>query len=173
MIISRDVTFNEAAMLKPNNATPTEISSSSHKNAERVKFDVVTQAPDDTISVQPASEITKSGAEIEENAVGPSSADASETGLGNEAEMERNIQESIATSRPKRDIKKPSWFRDCVTYALSVNDEGVPETYTQAIHSVEFEEWKEAMSEKMASLHKNDTWVLTKLPKDKKAIGCK
>jgi len=29
------------------------------------------------------------------------------------------------------------------------------------------------MEEEMSSLHKNDTWELTELPKGKKAIGCK
>ena len=29
------------------------------------------------------------------------------------------------------------------------------------------------MSEEMESLYKNDTWELEKLPKGKKAIGCK
>ena len=33
--------------------------------------------------------------------------------------------------------------------------------------------WKDAMEEEMSSLHKNDTWELTELPKEKKAIGCK
>ena len=34
-------------------------------------------------------------------------------------------------------------------------------------------EWKLAMEEEMASLYKNDTWDLVKLPTDRKAIGCK
>ena len=33
--------------------------------------------------------------------------------------------------------------------------------------------WKDAMVEEMSSLHKNDTWELTELPKEKKAIDCK
>ena len=33
--------------------------------------------------------------------------------------------------------------------------------------------WKDAMVEEMSSLYKNDTWELTELPKEKKAIGCK
>ena len=32
---------------------------------------------------------------------------------------------------------------------------------------------KDVMKEEMNSLYKNDTWELTKLPKGKKAIGCK
>jgi len=33
--------------------------------------------------------------------------------------------------------------------------------------------WKDAMVEEMSSLHKNDTWEQTELPKGMKAIGCK
>jgi len=32
---------------------------------------------------------------------------------------------------------------------------------------------KDAMMEEMSSLHKNDIWELSELPKRKKAIGCK
>ena len=30
--------------------------------------------------------------------------------------------------------------------------------------------WKDVMKEEMSSLHKNDTWELTELPKEKKAL---
>ena len=33
--------------------------------------------------------------------------------------------------------------------------------------------WKDAMMEEISSLHKNDTWELSELPKRKKAISCK
>jgi len=33
--------------------------------------------------------------------------------------------------------------------------------------------WKDAMIEEKSSLHKNDTWELSELPKRKKAISCK
>ena len=33
--------------------------------------------------------------------------------------------------------------------------------------------WKDGMKEEMSSLHKNDPWELTELPKGKKTIGCK
>ena len=33
--------------------------------------------------------------------------------------------------------------------------------------------WKDAMIEEMSSLHKNDTWKLSELPKEKKVISCK
>jgi len=33
--------------------------------------------------------------------------------------------------------------------------------------------WKDAIMEDMSSLYKNDTWELSELSKEKKAIGCK
>ena len=33
--------------------------------------------------------------------------------------------------------------------------------------------WKAAMDEEMTALEKNNTWEITKLPKGKKAIGCR
>ena len=60
-----------------------------------------------------------------------------------------------------------------VAYALSVVEETIPSTFREAEISSEARMWKEAMNEEMQSLYKNDTWELTKLPKGKKAIGCK
>ena len=61
---------------------------------------------------------------------------------------------------------------DMVAYAHPVVDD-VPSTYREALRSSETVEWEKAMVEEMQSLHKNKTWELVKLPKEKKAIGCK
>ena len=58
-----------------------------------------------------------------------------------------------------------------VTYALSVVEEAIPSTYMKAEISLESKMWKDAMMEKMNSLHKNDSWELSGLPKKKKAIS--
>ena len=60
-----------------------------------------------------------------------------------------------------------------VAYALPVIEEAIPSTFREAEISSESKMWKEAMNEEMKSLYKNDTWELTRLPKGKKAIGCK
>jgi len=45
-----------------------------------------------------------------------------------------------------------------------------PSSYEEA---KEYKEWRDAMNEEYSSIIKNDTWELTKLPKDKVPIGCK
>ena len=60
-----------------------------------------------------------------------------------------------------------------VVYALPIVDDDVPSTYREAVSNPESIQWKKAMNEEMQSLHKNETWELVTLPKEKKAIRCK
>ena len=60
-----------------------------------------------------------------------------------------------------------------MVYALPVVEEVNPSTYKEAEISSESKMWKDAIEEEMSSLHKNDTWELTKLPRGGKVIGCK
>jgi len=85
------------------------------------------------------------------------------------------VQESIAVGKARRNSCNPSWFitNMIVAYALSVVEEAIPSIYREAEISSEFKMWKNVMMEEMSSLHKNDTWKLSELPKGKKAIGCK
>ena len=88
-------------------------------------------------------------------------------------------QQSIAIDRTKRDPKPVKRLIDkCnVAYALSVVEEieGVaePSNYSEAIISVDCNNWLTAMQDEMESLEKNGTWDLVKLPKDKKSVHCK
>ncbi|GJX19222.1 retrovirus-related pol polyprotein from transposon TNT 1-94 [Tanacetum coccineum] len=45
--------------------------------------------------------------------------------------------------------------------------------YFEAISSPEYDKWVVAMKETVESLHKNETWELVKLPKEKRVISCK
>ena len=62
-------------------------------------------------------------------------------------------------------------------YALSiaqeVNDDVEPASYTEAISCADSSKWLVAMNEEIESLHKNNTWSLTKLPKGKRPLRCK
>lgn len=59
----------------------------------------------------------------------------------------------------------------CVASSSPLDDE--PRNLKEVMNSNEKEQWKVAMQEELKSLHTNDTWILTDLPKDRKAIGCR
>jgi len=46
-----------------------------------------------------------------------------------------------------------------------------PKSYRQAMASDQASEWKAAMDKEIASLMKNETWVLTPLPEGESVIG--
>lgn len=65
---------------------------------------------------------------------------------------------------------------DPVSYALVMVDDVVsddPYTYKEAISGRESVEWIAAMTEEIESLRKNQTWELVPLPRGKKVVGCK
>lgn len=77
----------------------------------------------------------------------------------------RQQPESIATSKPKRNIRKPARYTDMVAYALPITGDDIPYNYREAVQSMESDKWKMAMDEKMRSLYQNQTWKLVPLPK--------
>ena len=81
---------------------------------------------------------------------------------------------SIARGREKQVHKAPQryGFEDMVSFAL-VTSGGDPFTFKEATNRKDNDKWILAMLEEMESLQKNKTWELVKLPKGKKAIGCK
>ncbi|KAJ4714183.1 Retrovirus-related Pol polyprotein from transposon TNT 1-94 [Melia azedarach] len=91
-------------------------------------------------------------------------------------------QHSLAINRSKRANygipPKRYGFEDMVVYALQVaeevdTDSNEPSTYKEAVTCTESTQWLAAMGDEMESLHKNQTWELTKRPRDRKIITCK
>lgn len=155
IVLSRDVTFDESVMLKQ--TTPEKENHNPNSN-EQVEFEINTNSgqttnhPKDDLDDQNESSI-----QVEEPEL---------------AEIEQQ-SESIATSRPRREIRKPSRFTDMVAYALPIIGDNIPYNYRDAVQSMESDKWKKSMDEEMQSLHQNQTWELVPLPKGKKTIGCK
>ncbi|KAH0636497.1 hypothetical protein KY289_036412 [Solanum tuberosum] len=81
--------------------------------------------------------------------------------------------ESIATSKPKRTIRKPAQLIDMVACADSIATYHISTTYKDAVQSSEEDKWRIAMDEEMYSLHQKHTWKLANLSEGMKAIGCK
>ena len=163
IISSRDVTFDESAMLKKV-TTDDKVS------------DNTFQQPDGRL---PQVEGTQKLVEFQTTSIKPvedqqteHEADVGEEEVSNE-EPQQQHDLPIAISRPRREIRKPARFEDMVAYAFPVVEEGIPQTFLEANSSPDKEKWKKAMDEEMQSLVKNHTWKLARLPKGKKAIGCK
>ena len=162
IISSRDVTFDESAMLKK------------VKTDDKVSENTF-QQPEGRL---PQVEGTQKLMEFQTTSVKPvedqqteHEADVGEEEVSNE-EPQQQHDLPIAISRPRREIRKPARFEAMVAYAFPVVEEGIPQTFLKENSSPD-EKWKKAMDEEMQSLVKNHTWKLARLPKGKKAIGCK
>ena len=154
VIFSRDVTFDESAMINK----VTEDTKQNEGASKQVEFEGKFIFP-----TQEAEEETHEDYPLEEEPV--------------EREIPtqepRQQLESIATSRPKRTITKPVRLIETVACATSIVADDVPTTYKDAVQSSEEDKWRIAMNDEIQSLHQNHTWRLANLPKGKKAIGCK
>src|SRR4051812_10294751 len=144
VVISRDVVFDEKAMVQRTQGEETRTPESSSGDEHAVQVELEAQERDDTTH------------EVE----GPNS--------------ERVEHRGIATDRPRRTIRPPDryGFGELVSYAL-ITSSGDPSSFQEATCSQEREKWMGAMVEEIESLHKNQTWDLVELPKGKKAIECK
>ncbi|GMP51093.1 hypothetical protein CsSME_00017460 [Camellia sinensis var. sinensis] len=153
VLIRRDVSFDESAMLKQPDP---------QQNEEALKKSVQVEFETPAKTCQPINHPE----EVSED----SSEESSDENEDPEAPQQ---SEPIAIKKGKRVTKKPSWMTDMVAYALPIIEDNIPYTFKEAVHNAESVKWKEAMDEEISSLHKNQTWELVQLPKGKKAIGCK
>jgi hypothetical protein len=148
VIISRDVVFDEASMLKDKQVLQGKLADKENSGVqvefnEPVEFEEKQQSDDDVVEPDD-----------------PPTTDEQ--------------QRSLATDRPRRSIRAPQryGFEDMISFAL-ITSSGDPCSFKEAVSSPDKDKWMEAMVEEVESLHKNETWELVKLPKGKRAIGCK
>jgi transposase InsO family protein len=147
-VISRDVTFDESAMPASNKQKDMQ---------EEDKEDLV---------------------EVELNTPEASRSDVDSVPDNEQQPLQEQStqpqQQSLARGRARRTQKAPVryGFEDMVAYALNI-EEDEPSSFNKAMQDKICLEWKVAMDEEMESLKKNETWELVKLPKGKRAIGCK
>jgi len=165
-ILSRDVTFDEASLMKPTVSQQVE-TSKTKELLQQVESDADPPSLEDSVSVRIIPEVTQGGDQAAEG-------DTEDVEEGQEQVMD-TVPDPTAVERPRRNTRRPGWLTTdmVVAYALPVVEEAIPSTFREAEISTEARMWKEAMNEEMQSLYKNNTWELTKLPKGKKAIGCK
>lgn len=163
LILSRDVTFDEASMLKREQSQ--QVESKNKEDLQWVEIESTPHVQDSFVSGDPSN-------------TGPSvthSDNMTDDETVEDIEHVDPIDEGpIATRLPKRNAGVPKRITDdMVAYALPIVDEGIPSSYYEAMQGYEYGKWKSAMDEEMQSLYKNKTWELQELPKGKKMIGCK
>jgi len=74
--------------------------------------------------------------------------------------------------RNRESILRPQRFNEFVSF-ISSDSVNVPDTYSEAIHSENSHNWKEAMNDEIRALNENETWQLQEMPENKKALDCK
>ena len=163
IISSRDVTFDESAMLKKV-TTYGKVSENTFQQPEGRLPQVK--------GTQKKVEFHMTSVKPVEDQQTEHEADVGEEEVSN-GEPQQQHDLPIVIRRPRREIRKPARFEDMVAYAFPVVEEGIPQTFLEANSSPDKEKWKKAMDEEMQSLVKNHTWKLARLPKGKKEIGCK
>jgi hypothetical protein len=157
-IISRDVVFDESAMLHPRKESVVSAGKEQGSSKE-VELQVETsQRVQDSTQDQPVTDVHDSSSDDDD--------------------PQEEQETSIAAGRQKRQIRPPQryGYADLVAYALTVAEDTAvqePSTYSEAVTSSESAQWVVAMNEEIESLHKNQTWELVKLPRGAKTVGCK
>lgn len=160
VVYSRDVTFDEHALLQTTEKLEIESPEVEHTTPEQVEL--YTQQPGNTDQVEPKN----NSSDVQENAV-------------EEEEVEQPPPRTIGRERPRRDVRPPIryGYDNLVAFALQVavevEDSVDPPTYEAALRSSDAGLWMTAMEEELQSLHKNKTWELVKRPKNKNIVGCK
>ena len=164
IILSRDVTFNEDALLSSGNQTVSSTNTSNLQGtSEKVELELKSRVP----------KVDVSSSSTDEFSITDRSDDRDRDESITSPIQPQQDDHLIARDRPRRQIKRPARYADdnLTAYALSVaqevNDGIEPTSYTEAISCADSSKWLIAMNEEIESLHKNGTWVLTEHPKGK------
>jgi len=149
-LISRDVTFDEPALLKSKDVVLKPTIMENEKIDKKVQFEVPVQQSD------------------EEEAIPHKDAHPEEQ----EVEAEPYL---LARQCERREIRKPMRYVD-FAYCFAVAKEveySEPSSYKEFISSKNATDWVSHMNEELQSLERNYTWTLVKPPNGKKIVGCK
>ncbi|GKB10607.1 retrovirus-related pol polyprotein from transposon TNT 1-94 [Tanacetum coccineum] len=158
-LISRDVTFDEPAMLKKKEEEQVD-AGEDQEFEEQVELEI--QVPQGVVRGTPDEPVIKDAHESGDDNITPEEV---------QPEEKHVLQSySLVRDRQKRNVRAPQRFRheDLVAYAFTLAEDievQKPFTYGEAIGSLESKQWSLAMNEKMESLYKNNTWELVKPPK--------
>ncbi|GJW01707.1 retrovirus-related pol polyprotein from transposon TNT 1-94 [Tanacetum coccineum] len=157
IVRSKDATFNEDSLYGAKAAIDSSNLTKPNQKDQMVLEDSPENLANKSIVVEHglSSEITQSPEDSEDRA-------SSEEGGSETPHVRRSTRESRALVR----------YSPSANYLL-LTENGEPESYSEALSSKEFIQWKKAINEEMVSLEKNQTWSLIRLPVGKKALQSK
>ena len=120
-LLSRDVTFDEASMMKPKVSQQVE-TSKTKETSQQVEIDANPPSLEDSASVRIIPRVTQDS----DQAVAEDVEEGQEQVMG-------NVPDSTAVERP-RNTRRPGWLTTdmIVAYALPVVEEAIPSTFREA-----------------------------------------
>ncbi|GKD06180.1 gypsy type transposase, partial [Tanacetum coccineum] len=164
IIHSRDVTFNEDVIINSGKdfVPPHNVDNNHTEGKVEFEFDV-----ENSTHTQPP--FNDEHIETQDDGNMPTS-----------PQSQPQTEYLLARDRERRQVNRPPRLKDyqcdlvAYAFAAAAHIEGCePTNYFEAISSPECDKWVVAMEEEVESLHKNETWELVKLPKEKRVISCK
>ncbi|KAH9778870.1 Integrase catalytic domain-containing protein [Citrus sinensis] len=162
-IISRDVAFNEKAILEVRKDA--RLKTKKPQVEDNIQFGV--EHPDSKKSER--SESSDQDSEDHDECSGPQP----------QSQRQTQVQGyQLTKDREKRQIRPPQRYGyvDLIAYALAAShgiDVDEPKSYAEAIQSSNKLEWQEAMNKEISSLKKNHTWILVEKAGNRRTMGCK
>ena len=91
-----------------------------------------------------------------------------------ESKLPKALDDYVLDEKYKYGVKKVVNYSlldpDSFCFISKLNKIIEPKTYNEACND---DNWFNAMNDEMEALYRNQTWVVTDLPKDRKPIGCK
>ncbi|GJS11667.1 retrovirus-related pol polyprotein from transposon TNT 1-94 [Tanacetum coccineum] len=116
-----------------------------------------------------SSEITQSPGGSSDMSEGSENSESfKDSGRSDEEYSEDGASETPQVRRSTRECRAPVRYSPSANYLL-LTENGEPKSYSEALSSKEFVQWKKAIIEEMVSLEKNQTCSLVRLPAGKKA----
>ncbi|GKC72575.1 retrovirus-related pol polyprotein from transposon TNT 1-94, partial [Tanacetum coccineum] len=181
VIRSRDVIFNEDSLYGAKVATDSSNLTKPNQKDQVVLVDSPENLANKSIVSEHglSSEITQSpGGSSDMGEGSENSGSFEDSGRSDEEDSEDRASfeeggfETPQLRRSIRESRAPVRYSPSANYLL-LTENGEPESYSEALSSKEFVQWKKAINEEMVSLEKNQTWSLVRLPAGKKALQSK
>lgn len=164
VVRSKHATFNEAELYKDLTGSNSKV------QKQQVEFETGTSnqkaesVPEPVTEPENVDTEFEAGEEVEASDSGSSDSDEEQS-----PPPQQPDQNDHWVRRSTRATKQPQRYDPSVNYIL-LTENGEPDRYTEAVKAKDSRQWENAMKEEMSSLKKNKTWVLVKLPQNKRAL---